>query len=262
MKSRGRHDARKKESSRLEPELKRHGLARWLSKFGLMSRTEAEQCVLQGRVALNGKITKDPERAAHPELDRILLDGRPLKPARRIYLAMNKPEGYITTSQDPAGRRTAYELLPPNAARTQAVGRLDADTSGLLIFTNDTEFAARITDGKGDVEKVYVARLRGRLDPRDRLRFERGVELDGQMTRAARCNLLESGEESTCVELTILEGRNRQIRRMWEILGYAVLELQRVRVGPISLGNLPVGRTRPISEYERATLTVNLRQIR
>ncbi len=256
---------RRPDARSVEPEIKRHGLARWLSKLGLMSRTEGERCVRDGRVALNGKIVTDPERPAHPELDQILLDGHPLKPARKIYLAVNKPEGYITTAHDPQGRPTAYELLPPNASRVQAVGRLDADTSGLLVFTNDTEFAARITDGKGDVEKVYVARIKGRLNPRDRLRFERGVDLDGEMTRPAKCNLLEPGEESTestLVEVTIVEGRNRQIRRMWESLGYPVLHLKRVRVGPIALGNLPVGRSRPISEYERATLIVDTEELK
>lgn len=240
----------------------RHGLARWISKFGLMSRTEAERCVAAGRVHLNGKVMLDPDRASHPERDEILLDGRPLKPARRVYLAMNKPRGYITTARDPEGRRTVYDLLPAHIGRVQAVGRLDAETTGLLLFTNDTEVAARITDGKGTVEKVYVARLKGKLEPGHRLQFERGVELDGVLTRPARCKVLESSDDSTMVEITIVEGRNRQIRRMWDLLGYATLALERIRIGPISLGSLGVGSTRPVSEFERATLLVDPESLR
>jgi 23S rRNA pseudouridine2605 synthase len=246
----------KKKPERREEKRVVHGVARWISKFGLMSRTEAERCVAAGRVALNGKQVLDPERACHPDRDRILVDGHPLKPARRIYIAMNKPTGYITTASDPHGRRTVHELLPPGTGPVQAVGRLDSDTSGLLLFTNDTELAARITDGHRGVEKVYEARLQGRVDEKDRRRFERGVELDGKMTLPARCKILESGDDSTRVELTITEGRNRQIRRMWDIIGRPVLELKRTRIGPISLGGLPLGRTRPVSEFERATLIV------
>jgi 23S rRNA pseudouridine2605 synthase len=221
-----------------------------------MSRAEAERCVIAGRVVLNGRVVTDTEWGCNPERDEILVDGQPLRPARKIYLAMNKPEGCITTAHDPEGRPTVYDLLPPNAGRVQAVGRLDADTSGLLLFTNDTEFAARITEGRRGVEKVYEARIAGRLEEGERRRFEKGVELEGKMTLPARCKVLERGEDSTRVELEITEGRNRQIRRMWEILGHSVVELKRVRIGPISLGGLPRGRTRPVSEFERATLIV------
>jgi len=219
-----------------------------------MSRSEAERCVRAGRVSLNGKILRDPERPCHPERDEILVDRKPIRSARKIYLAMNKPVGYITTARDPEGRSTAYDLLPPGTPKVQAVGRLDADTSGLLLFTNDTEFAARITQGSGGVEKIYEARLRGDLRPQDAARFAAGIELDGQLTLPARCSIIEKAEESTRVELAITEGRNRQIRRMWDALGYEVLTLERKRIGPISLGGLPSGRVRPVSEFERATL--------
>jgi pseudouridine synthase len=233
-----------------------HGVARWLAKYGLMSRSEAERSVAAGRVSVNGKVTTNPDRPCHPERDKIAVDGKPLRPARRVFLAMHKPAGCITAASDPCDRPTVHDLLPPGTARVQAVGRLDLDTSGLLLFTNDSEFAARITDGKGGVEKVYVARVRGRLSQAALRRFETGIDLDGKPTLPARLKVLESDERSTLVEVTITEGRNRQVRRMWDSLGHPVLDLHRTRIGPISLGDLAPGRTRAISEFERATLQV------
>ncbi|HVR73681.1 MAG TPA: pseudouridine synthase [Planctomycetota bacterium] len=233
-----------------------HGVARWIAKYGLMSRSEAERSVAAGRVHVNGKLTMNPDRACHPERDRITVDGKPLRPARRVFLAMHKPAGCITAASDPGNRPTVHDLLPPGTARVQAVGRLDPNASGLLLFTNDPEFAARITDGKGSVEKVYETRVRGRPSRAALRRFETGIDLDGKPTLPARLKVLESDEGSTLVEVTITDGRNRQVRRMWDALGHPVLDLHRTRIGPISLGDLPPGRTRVISEFERATLQV------
>jgi len=231
-----------------------HGVARWISKYGLMSRTEAARAVAAGRVQVNGKVVLDPEQPCHPDRQKILIDGRPLRRARFVYLAMNKPAGYITTAVDPHGRPTVHDLLPRGIGNVQAVGRLDADTTGLLLFTNDTEFAARLTDAAGGVEKVYVARIEGRPDASSIRRFQAGVEIDGKSTRPARLQVLEAGEGWTRVEVSITEGRNRQVRRMWDALGHPVRELERIRIGPIALGDLRPGRTRPVREMERATL--------
>jgi 23S rRNA pseudouridine2605 synthase len=173
-----------------------HGVARWIAKYGLMSRSEAERSVAAGRVSVNGKVTTNPDRPCHPERDKITVDGKPLRPARRVFLAMHKPAGCITAASDPGDRPTVHDLLPPGTARVQAVGRLDLDTSGLLLFTNDSEFAARITDGKGGVEKVYVARVRGRPSRAALRRFETGIDLDGKPTLPARLKVLESDERS------------------------------------------------------------------
>jgi len=116
-----------------------HGVARWMAKYGLMSRSEAERSVAAGRVSVNGKVTTNPDRPCHPERDKITVDGKPLRPARRVFLAMHKPAGCITAASDPGDRPTVHDLLPPGTARVQAVGRLDLDTSGLLLFTNDSE---------------------------------------------------------------------------------------------------------------------------
>jgi pseudouridine synthase len=221
-----------------------------------MSRSEAERCVLAGRASVNGRKALDPSQPCNPERDRILVDGRPLKARRKVYLAMNKPAGTITTARDPEGRPTAYDLLPSREENLQAVGRLDADTSGLLLFTNDTVFAARITGSSSGVETVYEARISGGLDPRHARAFESGILLDGQLTLPARVRILEKDETSTRVEITLTEGRNRQIRRMWEALGHEVLDLERKRIGPIFLGDLRPGEIRAVTEFERATLQV------
>jgi len=219
-----------------------------------MSRSDAERAVLAGRVSLDEKVVRDPERACHPDQHRITVDGRPLKPVRKVYLVQNKPRGRITTAADPQGRPTVYDLLPPGVGNVQAVGRLDADTTGLIIFTNDTEFAARITEA-GEVPKVYRAVLKGRIGPEEAHRFETGVILDGKPTLPARCTIIEAGEESTRVEVEITEGRNRQVRRMWDIIGHPVLRLERVRIGPVEIGSLEPGRMRPLTEFERVVLS-------
>ena len=254
MKRRRQQSARKPETPAEGP--RRHGLARWLSKSGLMSRTEAERLVRAGRVTLNGKEVRDPERACHPDHDRIAVDGKPLRAARRVYLAMNKPRGSITTARDPQGRPTAYDLLPAGAGSIQAVGRLDADSSGLLLFTNDTAFAARVTESAG-IPKVYRARVAGRVTGEDTRRFDAGIDLDGKRTLPARSRVLSVEDETTLVECEITEGRNRQVRRMWEALGHPVIELERIRIGPVELKGLAPGRTRPLSEYERVLLAID-----
>jgi 23S rRNA pseudouridine2605 synthase len=218
-----------------------------------MSRARAEEAVRAGRVTLRGKVVMDPERRCLPGRDDIRVDGRPVRAARKLYFALHKPVGCITTASDPEGRPTAYDYLPETRENLQAVGRLDADSSGLLLFTNDTEFAARITQA-GGIEKVYRGRVRGRVEPVTARRFESGIEIEGALTLPARCSILEAAEGSTLVEITIREGRNRQIRKMWEALGHPVLELHRTRIGPIVLGSLPPGRARALSEAERALL--------
>jgi 23S rRNA pseudouridine2605 synthase len=206
--------------------------------------------VKAGRVEVGGRVVRDPEHPCHPERNRILVDGKPLRAERKIYIVLHKPVGCVTTARDPEGRPTAYDLLPAGTPRVQAAGRLDADTSGLLVFTNDTDLASRITEAGGAVEKEYVVTVRGTLGPEDASRFEKGVPLDGRKTRPARCEILERGEETTTAKVVLREGRNRQIRRMFELLGHPVVLLHRVRVGAIRLGGLEAGRTRPLTRGE------------
>jgi pseudouridine synthase len=228
-----------------------HALARWLSKYAVASRSKARELVRSGRVTVNGRVVRDPELSCHPARQKIAVDGKPLRSQEKIYLALHKPIGYITTALDPEGRPTAYDLLPEGTPRVQAAGRLDADSSGLLVFTNDNDFAALLTEAGGKVEKEYVVSVEGVLRPEDASRFETGVVLDGRKTRAARCEILERGDASTIVRVVLREGRNRQVRRMFELLGHPVLSLRRERVGAIRLGNLKAGAARPLTRAER-----------
>jgi pseudouridine synthase len=232
---------------------KAHALARWLSKYAVASRSVAREMVKGGRVTVNGRVVRDPELPCHPRRQKIAVDGKPLRSQEKIYLAIHKPVGCITTARDPEGRPTAYDLLPEGTPRVQAAGRLDADSSGLLVFTNDNEFAALLTEAGGRVEKEYVVSVEGVLRPEDASRFEKGVVLDGRKTRPARCEILEREETSTVVRVVLREGRNRQVRRMFELLGHPVLSLRRERIGAIRLGGLNAGAARPLTrvEFER-----------
>ncbi len=207
--------------------------------------------VKAGRVSVNGRAVRNPELVCHPARQSIVVDGKPLRMTRKSYLALHKPVGYVTTARDPANRPTAYDLLPPGTPRVQAAGRLDADSSGLLIFTNDTDFASFITEAGSRVEKEYLVAVAGFLDPGEASRFENGLPLDGRTTRPARCEILEHQEGATLVRVILREGRNRQIRRMFDLLGHPVTSLHRERVGAIRLGDLALGRTRPLTRAER-----------
>lgn len=207
--------------------------------------------VKAGRVSVNDRVVRDPEFPCHPSREGILVDGKPLRLPRKIYLLLHKPVGYITTARDPEGRPTVYDLLPAGMPRLQAAGRLDADSSGLLVFTNDTEFASGITEAGGRVEKEYLVTVRGSLTPVDATRFEKGILLEGRATRPARCEILERKRATTLVRVVLREGRNRQVRRMFDLLGCPVVSLHRERVGSVRLGDLEVGRTRPLTRAER-----------
>jgi 23S rRNA pseudouridine2605 synthase len=207
--------------------------------------------VKAGRVTVQGRVVRDPELPCHPARQKILVDGKPLREPRKVYLLLHKPVGYVTTARDPEGRPTAYDLLPAGTPRVQAAGRLDAASSGVLVFTNDTEFASFTTEAGGRVEKEYFVTVRGQVQPDDVGRFEKGLFLDGRRTRAARCDVVHREEGTTRMRVVLREGRNRQIRRMFEILGYPVLSLHRERVGAIRLGDLEPGRTRSLTRAER-----------
>ncbi len=239
-----------------------HGLARWLSKYAFASRSEARTMVREGRVSVNGRVIRDPEFACHPGRQKILVDGDPLRKPRPVYLLLHKPVGYVTTTRDPEGRPKAYDLLPPGTPRVQAAGRLDADSSGLLVFTNDTDFAARITEPGGRIEKAYLVKVKGHLSPEDASRFEKGLVLDGRKTRPARCEVLDRDDGASLVRVVLREGRNRQVRRMFELLGHPVLGLHRERVGPIRLLDLAPGRTRPLTYSERSAAMGSMRVAR
>jgi len=229
-----------------------HELARVLSKLGVASRTESAAMIAAGRVALNGRPARDPAEPADEARDRIEVDGRRVTGAKPVYLAMHKPAGVLTTAHDPEGRPTVYGLLPKDlGAWVFPVGRLDGPTSGLLLFTNDSRVGDLLTNPEIGVPKTYEVKVKGMVSSQTLERLAGGVALDdGTVTLPAQCRILSSNPGSTWLEITIREGKNRQIRRMGLAVGHEVVKLCRTRVGPIGLGDLPSGRCRPLAETE------------
>ncbi len=232
----------------------RKTIDRALSRLGLCSRTEAVELVRAGRVRVNGLVVRDPERWVVPERDRIELDREQAKERAKLYVALHKPVGYVTTRSDPEGRKTVYDLLDDLGTWLAPVGRLDRDTSGLLLFTNDTDFAARLLEPTSHVEKRYRVEARGRIDDEALERLRRGVELSDGRTLPARVELLRRSKERTLFELTIVEGRNRQVRRMLEAVDSKVLKLARVAFGSLELADLAPGAHRELLARERNAL--------
>ncbi len=225
-------------------------LERVLSKAGLGSRTEARSWVAAGRVRVNGKVVRNPDHWIDLERDRVAFDGRPVRAARRIYLLLYKPKGYLTTYQDPQGRPTVYDLIPTVKQWVFPVGRLDLDTSGLLILTNDTDFAERVTNPKHKIPKTYLVKSIGRLTEEQLERLRTGVELSDGPTRPAEVRRLRDSGNHTFVEITITEGRNRQVRRMLEAVGSGVLKLVRTAIGPVEIAGLQPGQYRTLAPSE------------
>jgi 23S rRNA pseudouridine2605 synthase len=222
-------------------------LVKYLAHAGVASRRAAETLIAAGRVSIDDQIVTDPARHVG-ERARVALDGQPLSgPERRVTYALNKPVGVLSTAQDERGRATVLALVPAQGLRLYPVGRLDADSSGLILLTNDGELANKLTHPSFEVPKTYRATLRGGALGESALRTLReGVQLDDGPTAPALVRRV--GERQ--IEMTIHEGRNRQVRRMCEAVGHPVAELQRVRFGPLTLGGLGEGEHRRLSDEE------------
>lgn len=229
---------------------KRTGLARALSKLGYCSRSEAAELIRAGRVRLNGFVRQDAETAVRLGRDRIEVDGMRVKAARKVYWMVNKPRGIVTTAEDEQGRETVYSLLPEEAPWMGPVGRLDKASEGLLLLTNDTDWAARITSPECHVEKTYHVQIGAMADGSLLEKLRGGVTDDGEVLQVTRVNLLRSGEKNSWLEIVLEEGKNRQIRRMLETCGVEVLRLVRVAIGGVELGDLRKGRGRELNRGE------------
>jgi 23S rRNA pseudouridine2605 synthase len=225
-------------------------LERVVSKAGLGSRTEARKWIGAGRVKVNGRVEGDPNRWVDLERDQISVDDRPLEKAAAVYLLLHKPAGYLTTYRDPEGRKTIYDLLPERQSYLFPVGRLDLDTSGLLLLTNDTAFAERLTNPQYHVPKTYVVKASKHLSEEQLQRLRDGIELRDGMTRPASVTRLRDPGGKTVFEITITEGRNRQVRRMVEALDAKVISLARTAIGDLLLGDLAEGATRELTREE------------
>ncbi|HEV3201937.1 MAG TPA: pseudouridine synthase [Bryobacteraceae bacterium] len=229
-------------------------LERVLSKAGLGSRTDARSWIGDGRVRVGGKIVRNPDHWVDLDHDPVTFDGKPLRTAARIYILLYKPKGYLTTYRDPEGRPTVYDLTSGVGAWLSPVGRLDLDTSGLLVMTNDTDFAERLTNPDHHVPKTYQLKASTLLSDEQIEQLRSGVELSDGPTRPALVKRLRDHARYTHLELTITEGRNRQVRRMVEVLGSKVLKLVRTAIGPIRIGDLPIGKWRELTKEEVKSL--------
>ena len=229
-------------------------LERVLSKAGLGSRVEARRWVHGRRVKVNGKVVENPDHWIDLERDTVLFDDRPLEARTLVYVLLYKPAGYLTTYKDPEGRPTVYDLLSDVGTFLSTVGRLDFKTSGLLLMTNDNAFAERVTNPSSHVPKTYLVKASTRLSDAQLDQLRQGIALDDGPTRPAKVTRLRDSEKYTHFEITLTEGRNRQVRRMVEALDSHVLKLVRVQIGAIAIGSLEIGKWRHLTPAEIASL--------
>lgn len=230
-------------------------LERVLSKAGIGSRVEARSWIHAGRVKVNGRVVENPDQWVDMERDRVRFDDQPLQQQKRVYLLLYKPKGYLTTYKDPEGRPTVYDLIADVGTFVSPVGRLDLDTSGLLLMTNDNQFAERVTNPKSHVPKTYLVKASTLLTDAQLDQLRNGIELKDGPTRPALVTRLRDSGKYTHFEITLTEGRNRQVRRMVEALESHVLKLVRVKIGNIAIGTLPIGTWRDLTSAEIAGLT-------
>jgi 23S rRNA pseudouridine2605 synthase len=240
---------------------RRIGLARVLSKLGYCSRSKAFDLIRAGRVSLNGAICRDPESPVRSARDRIEVDGQELAAQAKAYLMLNKPRGVVTTASDEKGRETVYAYLDQGLPWVAPVGRLDKASEGLLLLTNDSDWAARVLAPETHLDKTYHVQIDAVADAALLESIARGVRSDdGSFLRAKRARVLRGGEKNTWLEIVLDEGKNRHIRRMLGPLGINVLRLLRVAVGPLVLGDLPKGSWRRLTDANKRSLDRALQQ--
>lgn len=231
-------------------------LQKVLAQAGIASRRKCEEYITSGRVIVNDVVVKELGVKVDPAADVIKVDGKPIKAQKKMYLMLNKPKGVITSAVDPEGRKVVSDFLHGVKERVYPVGRLDYDTEGLLILTNDGEFANMLTHPKHHVPRTYHATVKGNLHGSVLDKLKEGVKLDDGMTAPAEVDYFDINPDKneTIVEITIFEGRNRQVRRMFEAVNHPVTRLRRVMFGSVSLEGLPRGKYRSLSDLEVKTL--------
>ena len=235
--------------------LKKVGLARAISKLGYCSRSRAAELIAAGRVKWNGTVRRDLETPVHLGKDKIEIDGEPVGQSSKIYIALNKPRGVVTTAADENGRETVYGYLAADLPWLAPVGRLDKASEGLLLLTNDSEWAARITAPETHLDKTYHVQIGGIADETLLQKMCSGIRAsDGELLRVKNVRILRGGEQNSWLEIALDEGKNRHIRRMLEALKIEVLRLVRVAIGPLALGDLPKGATRALKLEEKQAL--------
>ncbi|PFG16519.1 ribosomal large subunit pseudouridine synthase B [Propionicimonas paludicola] len=229
-------------------------LQKVLSQAGVASRRAAEDLIFRGRVEVNGEVVAEQGRRVDPTTDVIRVDGVRVPPQREAhYLVLNKPRGVLSAMEDPHGRRTLTEFVP-DGIRLFHVGRLDAETEGLLLLTNDGDFAQRMTHPSYEVPKTYLAEVAGLITPATLKRLQKGIVLDDGPIQADRAQLVQRAEDRSLVKVELHSGRNRIVRRMFDAVGHPVRQLSRVAIGPVRLGELRSGQVRELTRDELGAL--------
>jgi 23S rRNA pseudouridine2605 synthase len=229
-------------------------LQKFLADAGVASRRASEQVILEGRVSVNGKVVQALGTKVDPLHDAVAVDGRALKVKRKLYLAVNKPAGFICSRSDPESRKTVHSLFPPEWSNLYSVGRLDYQSEGLIFYTNDGEFSLRLTHPRYGVRKKYLITLKGEVTPEHIRALQKGVFNSDEVLKAESGRILKSNNSHSLVELTLTEGKNREVRRMFETLGFEVERLQRTQIGNVKLGQLPRGKWRTLTAPEIKSL--------
>ena len=237
------------------------GLERALSKLGYCSRSQAQDLIRSGRVQVNGAVKRNPEAPVFLGRDRIKVNGAPIRPAAKLYLMLNKPRGLVTTASDEKGRPTVYSRLGDEVPWVAPVGRLDKASEGMLLLTNDSEWAARILAPETHLRKTYHVQVSGVRDLELAHALVQGLRVsDGEFLQVKDARILRQGHRNTWLAIVLDEGKNRHIRRMLEQLRVEVLRLVRVAIGPLALGELAKGASRPLTTAEKSALDLAMRQ--
>jgi pseudouridine synthase len=229
-------------------------LQKFLADAGVASRRASEEFILEGRVTVNGEVVRQLGLKVDPLHNRVTVDGKPVRAKRKLYLALHKPRGYVCSRKDEFERPTIYELVPREWDNLYSIGRLDYDTEGLIFLTNDGEFALRLTHPRYGVHKKYVASVDGRVDLQMLQRFIKGVFHEGEKLKVEKARIVSSGSSRSVVELDLTEGKNREVRRLFESQNLTVKRLARVQIGKIKLGELKPGKWRTLTEPEIKSL--------
>lgn len=224
-----------------------------MSKLGLASRSQARELILQGRVTVSGKVVTAPSMRIVPEGLAIAIDGTITGVAEPLTIVLHKPRGYVTTRSDPEGRQTVYQLLEDVPGRVVPVGRLDRATSGLLILTNDTQFANWLAEPGSEVDRVYLVTVEGRVTDATAARLMNGVTVDGETLSAEGAVVRKASHRESHLTVTLREGKNREVRRLLAAAGHPVTRLRRVQFGGLDLGTLALGKWRRLSTEELRT---------
>jgi 23S rRNA pseudouridine2605 synthase len=233
-------------------------LQKFVSDAGVASRRASEQIIVAGRVEVNGTLVQELGTKVVPGKDRVTVDGVPVKTKRKLYIALNKPRGYICSRRDPLSRRSVGDLLPREWNNLYPVGRLDYETEGLLFLTNDGSFCLQLTHPRYGIQKKYLAIVEGRVAPAVLKKLTEGVVHEGDKLKVDKTRLLSANNSHSVVEMELAEGKYREVRRLFESQGLNVEHLRRMQIGPIKLGDLPVGKWRTLSAPEIKSLLSNI----